>query len=44
VLGLGDQVGRHELRVGAGVGQDADLGGPGLGVDPDGPVRLSGRA
>ena len=35
VLGLGDQVGRHERGVGGVVGQDPDLGRAGLGVDAD---------
>ena len=35
VLGLADQVGRDVRRVGGVVGQDRDLGGPGLRVDPD---------
>ncbi len=35
VLGLADQVGRDVRRIGAVVGQDRDLGRPGLGVDAD---------
>ena len=35
VLGLGDEVRRDVPRVGGAVGQDGDLGGPGLRVDPD---------
>ena len=43
VLGLGDQVGGDVRRIGVRVGQDADLGRAGLGVDPaaalDQPLR-----
>ena len=35
VLGLADQVGGDVRRVGRVVGEDRDLGRPGLGVDPD---------
>ena len=35
VLGLADQVGGDMRRVGGVVGEDRDLGGPGLGVDAD---------
>ncbi len=35
MLGLADQVGGHVARVGGQVGEDGDLGGPGLGVDAD---------
>ena len=35
VLGLGDQVRRDVHRIGRVVGEHGDLGGPGLGVDPD---------
>ena len=35
VLGLADQVGGHESRVGRVVGEHGDLGRAGLGVDPD---------
>ena len=35
VLGLADQVGGDVHRVGGVVGEDRDLGGPGLGVDAD---------
>ena len=35
VLGLADQVGGDVRRVGGVVGEDRDLGGPGLGVDAD---------
>jgi hypothetical protein len=35
VLGLADQVGGDVHRVGARVGEHGDLGGAGLGVDPD---------
>ena len=35
VLGLRDQVGGQVAGVGPGVGEDADLGRAGLGVDPD---------
>ena len=35
VLGLADQVGRDVRRVGGVVGEDRDLGRPGLGVDAD---------
>ena len=37
VLGLGQEVGGHVLGVGGGVGQDHDLGGPGLRVNADHP-------
>lgn len=44
VLGLADQVGGDVHRVGGVVGEDRDLGGPGLGVDADlaGEVALGG--
>ena len=35
MLGLADQVGRDERRVGRVVGEDRDLGRAGLGVDAD---------
>src|SRR5690606_36881000 len=35
VLGLADEVGGDEPRVGRVVGEDGDLGGAGLGVDAD---------
>ncbi len=35
VLGLADEVGGDVVGVGGVVGQDRDLGGPGLGVDAD---------
>ena len=35
MLGLGDQVGGQVAGIGRGVGEDADLGGAGLGVDAD---------
>jgi hypothetical protein len=34
VLGLADQIGRDEPRVGAVVGDDEDLGGAGFGIRP----------
>ena len=35
VFGLADQVGGHMRRIGGVVGEDGDLGRPGLGVDAD---------
>ncbi|BBJ44493.1 hypothetical protein SSPO_072110 [Streptomyces antimycoticus] len=35
MLGLADQVRGHMHRVGGGVGEDGDLGRPGLGIDTD---------
>ena len=37
MLGLADQVDGDEPRVGAGVGDDEDLGGAGLGIRPHQP-------
>ena len=44
VLGLADQVCGDVRRVGGVVGQDRDLGGSGLGVDPDDALEQSLRS
>ena len=41
VLGLADQVGRDERGISRAIGDDRDLGGPGLGIDADGALQIA---